>query len=203
MLSVQQIAEEIANREGGHVTDPDDPGGATNYGITPATWQRHGRDLTGDHRIPDADVMKISRADAVTMMIAQYFQTPRIGQLPVVLHPAMFDMQVNAGSNAVRLLQRLLTDLGYPLQADGVIGPATVHAAQAAFADFPARLADVYGIARRDYYYALGDARPASRKYARRRDGGKGGWITRAERFISPPFHLTDVQHRERTKAWG
>jgi lysozyme family protein len=203
MLSVHQIAEEIVSREGGYVNDPDDPGGATKYGITLATWQRHGRDLTGNGRITAADVMEISRADAVAIMVAQYFHAPRIDQLPQVLQPSVFDMQVNAGGNAVKILQRLLTHLGYPLKDDGVIGPATIRAAHAAYADIPARLADAYGIARRDYYYALGDARPASRKYARRRDGGKGGWITRAEQFISPPFHLTEAQHRERTKAWG
>jgi hypothetical protein len=64
-------------------------------------------------------------------------------------------------------------------------------------------LADAYGIARRNYYYRLADGRPQSRKYARRRDGGKGGWIRRAEEFLSPRFHLTDAEHRERTAAWG
>ena len=51
--------------------------------------------------------------------------------------------------------------------------------------------------------YAIADARPASRKYARRKDGGKGGWITRAEEFISPKYHLTAAQHRERTARWA
>ena len=203
MLSVQQIAADIVSREGGYVNDPDDPGGATKYGITLATWRRHGHDLTGDRRITGADVMQISRADAVAIMIEHYFHAPRISALPEVLQASVFDMQVNAGSNAVKILQRLLGHLGYPLQDDGRIGPATIRAAHAAHADIPARLADAYGIARRDYYYALGDARPASRKYARRRDGGKGGWITRAEQFITPAFHLTAAQHHERTKAWG
>ena len=34
-------------------------------------------------------------------------------------------------------------------------------------------------------------------------DGGKGGWIVRAEEFISAHFHLTRAQHDERTRAWG
>ena len=50
-----------------------------------------------------------------------------------------------------------------------------------------------------DHYFR----RPASRKYARRKDGGKGGWILRAEDFISPRWHLTDAQHRERTARWA
>ncbi|MEM6340440.1 MAG: glycosyl hydrolase 108 family protein, partial [Pseudomonadota bacterium] len=32
MQSVRQIAKEIVAREGGYVDDPDDPGGATNFG---------------------------------------------------------------------------------------------------------------------------------------------------------------------------
>jgi hypothetical protein len=64
-------------------------------------------------------------------------------------------------------------------------------------------LVDHYGIARREFYYGLADARPASRKYARRKDGGKGGWITRAEAFISPALRLTDAQHQARVAAWN
>ena len=46
-------------------------------------------------------------------------------------------------------------------------------------------------MARREVYYQLADARPASRKYALRRDGGKGGWITRAEVFLPPALQGT------------
>jgi hypothetical protein len=67
----------------------------------------------------------------------------------------------------------------------------------------PNHLVDAYGIARRNYYYRIGDQRPASRKYARRQDGGKGGWITRAEEFIADRFHLTRAQHAARVAAWG
>jgi hypothetical protein len=84
---------------------------------------------------------------------------------------------------------------------DGVIGPRTRRRRR------PCRRArahrDAYGIARRNYYYALADRRPASRKYARRRDGGKGGWIVRAEEFISPRWHLTEAEHRARVASWG
>ncbi|TMV77051.1 peptidoglycan-binding protein, partial [Thioclava sp. BHET1] len=52
-------------------------------------------------------------------------------------------------------------------------------------------------------YYALADARPASRKYARSRSGGKGGWILRAEEFISSRYRLTAAEHRERCRAWA
>ena len=34
MPTVDSIAEAIIAREGGFVNDPDDPGGATNFGVT-------------------------------------------------------------------------------------------------------------------------------------------------------------------------
>jgi len=112
-------------------------------------------------------------------------------------------MYVNAGANAVKILQRLFNAMRIDVAVDGVIGPQTVGGARQAIEAAPDHLVDAYGIARRNYYYGLADARAASRKYARRRDGGKGGWILRAETFIAPKYHLTDAQHTQRIAAWG
>lgn len=203
MLSVKDIAEEIVAREGGFVNDPDDPGGATNHGVTIGTLRRLGIDVNRDTRIDVGDVRALTRAQAVEIYVEHYFTRPGIAALPEVLQASVFDMYVNAGANAVKVLQRLLTQMGYPCDPDGQIGPQTIRAAQMAYEAAPTHLADAYGIARRNYYYAIADGRPASRKYARRRDGGKGGWITRAEEFISPKYHLTDAQHRARVASWG
>jgi lysozyme family protein len=203
MTTVRAIAEEIVAREGGFVNDPDDPGGATNHGVTIHTLRRLGIDVTGDSRIDVADVRALTRAQAVEIYVDHYFTRPGIGGLPEVLQASVFDMYVNAGANAVKILQRLMTQMGYPCDPDGQIGPQTIRAAQAAYEAAPGHLADAYGIARRNYYYALADARPQSRKFARRRDGGKGGWILRAEEFISPRYHLTEAEHRARVAKWG
>ena len=93
--------------------------------------------------------------------------------------------------------------MGFDIAVDGTIGPQTIAASQAAYAQAPDHLVDAYGIARRNFYYRLAARRPASRRYATRRDGGKGGWILRAEEFISPRYHLTDAEHRARVAAWG
>ncbi len=203
MHSVTEIAREIVAREGGYVNDPDDPGGATKYGVTIHTMRRLGLDLTGDGRVTEADVRRLTREKAVAIFVEHYFRRPRIADLPEALQPPVFDMYVNAGASAVKILQRLLNEMGHDLADDGVIGPRTIATAHRAAEEAPDLIADAYGIARRNYYYALADARPASRKYASRRDGGKGGWITRAEAFISPRFHLSEAEHRARTASWG
>jgi lysozyme family protein len=203
MLNVRQIATEIVAREGGFVNDPDDPGGATNHGVTIHTLRRLGLDVNRDGKIDVADVKALTRAQAVEIYLEHYHKRPGIAALPEPLQASVFDMYVNAGGNAVKILQRLLTDMGHPCDPDGMIGPQTIRAAQMAYDAAPTHLADAYGIARRNYYYALADSRPASRKFARRRDGGKGGWITRAEEFIAPKYHLTEAQHRARVAKWG
>jgi lysozyme family protein len=203
MRSVESIAAEIVRREGGYVDDPDDPGGATNHGVTIHTMRRLGLDLSGDGAVDARDVRALGPDQAAAIYVRHYYERPRLDLLPEPLQASVFDMQVNAGSNAVRILQRLLAAFGLAVEPDGEVGPRTARAAAAAMALAPDHLVDAYGIERRNYYYRIGDARPASRKYARRRDGGKGGWIVRAEEFIAPRFHLSAAEHAARVRAWG
>ncbi len=201
-LDVRHMAEEIVAREGGYVNDPDDPGGATKFGVTIHTMRRLGLDLTGDGRVDAEDVRRISRGQAVEIFLTHYFLRPRIAELPEALQASVFDMYVNAGSNAVKILQRLLRQMGETVSVDGAIGPRTIAATARAYANAPNHMADAYGIARRNYYFRLADQRPASRKYARTRAGGKGGWIKRAEEFISRRYHLTEAEFDARVAAW-
>ena len=203
MQDVRRLAEEIVAREGGFVNDPDDPGGATNFGVTIHTMRRLGIDLDGNGVIDEADVRALSRARAVDIFIEQYYHRPGIDRLPGMLRASVFDMQVNAGANAVRILQGLLREMGQAVAVDGVIGPQTVAAAEAAARAAPDHIADAYGIARRNYYLRLADARPPLRKFARTRAGGKGGWIRRAEEFIAPRYHLSDAEFQQRVAAWS
>ena len=200
---IEQITAEIISREGGYVNDPDDPGGPTKYGVTLATARQHNLDKDGDGWVTAEDVKRLTKADAKRIFIHSYFRKPKIDKLPKALHPTVFDMQVNAGANAIKILQRLLAKFDQPVNVDGALGPQSIGAVKAAHEAAGALFVDAYGIARRNYYLALGDAKPGLRKFARTRAGGKGGWITRAEEFISPRFHLSDADFRKRTAQWA
>lgn len=203
MQTVHEIAKDILAREGGYVDDPDDPGGATNHGVTVHTMRRLGLDLTADGTVDEKDVRVLKPDQALQIFIDHYFVDPGLGRLPAALQASVFDMYVNAGKNAIKVLQKLLNQMRIAVTVDGILGPQTVAGCTRAMAAAPRHFVDAYGIARRNYYYRLADHRSASRKYARRRDGGKGGWITRAEAFIAAKYHLSDQQHQDRTASWG
>lgn len=203
MKTVRSIAEDVVKREGGYVNDPDDPGGATNFGVTIHTMRRLGLDLDGDGYVGMSDVKLLTFKHAVDIFVEHYFEKPQINRLPEVLWSGVFDMQVNAGNNAIRVLQRLLIKMGLEVQVDGIIGPQTIKMVHQAFRTAPHHLADAYAIERRNYYYSLADQRPKSRKYAKRRNGGKGGWIVRAEEFMTPAYKLENEEQSERTKKWA
>ena len=165
--------------------------------------KRLGLDVTGEGEIDIGDVRALSREQAAEIFRKNYFEDTGVSRLPPSIQPSVLDMYVNSGSNAVRILQELLIEMGIDVAVDGAIGPQTVGACERALALAPEHLVDAYGIARRNYYYRIADARPQLRKFARRRDGGKGGWIKRAEEFISTRFHLSDADHKRRVAAWA
>jgi lysozyme family protein len=199
MASVREIAREIVAREGGYVNDPDDPGGATKYGVTIHTLRRLGIDRDGDGDVDIQDIKLLTVDDAVDIFLEHYFERTNVHLLPEALQATVFDMYVNAGGNAIKILQRLLAQFRRPVNVDGALGPRTASAVEAVWNDY---FVDAYGIARRNYYFELADRRTASRKYARTKNGGKGGWIRRAEEFISPQYHLTSEQFTARVAKW-
>ncbi len=201
--TVDKLIDDVLRHEGGYVNDPDDPGGATNYGVTIHTMRRFGLDVTGDGVVDIRDVKSLTEDDARRVYKLEYFEKPRIGELPEVLQPSVFDMYVNSGGNAIKILQRTLSKMGYPLDDDGALGPKSIGAANDAVKEHGEIVNDVYSIERRNYYFKLADNRPASRKYAKTRAGGKGGWIKRAEEFMRPKFRLSDREFKDRVAKWG
>ena len=197
MHTIDDITDEIIEREGGFVNDPDDPGGATKYGVTIGTLQS----IRGKATV--ADVKALTEKEAADIFKRYYFERPKINQLPAALQATVYDMQVNAGSNAIKILQRLAAEFGVKLAVDGVLGPKSIGAIDRLHGKAGAHFVDAYGIARRNYYFRIGDRRPASRKYCVTRRGGKGGWITRAEEFIRAQYHLSQEDFEKRIATWG
>ena len=204
MRSVTDIADEIIAREGGFVDDPADPGGATNFGVTIHTMRRLGprprpRWRRGrDRRPPPHETSGARHLRGPLLPPPRHRAAPRGAAGFRLRH--VRERRRERRPHPPAAARRLRPPRPRRRRHRPPRPPPPPPPQQAAA---PAHLADAYGIARRNYYYALADRRPASRKYARRRDGGKGGWILRAEEFISPRWHLTDAQHRERTARWA
>lgn len=120
MNQAQAIALMI-QLEGGFVNNPRDPGGATKYGITQRTLDQMHAKLPG--RLP-ATVQQLTEDHAT--LIYQTVQWHEIAgdQLDPRLALVMLNSAINQGTpTAVEILQSLSG-----CYADGVLGPATLHA---------------------------------------------------------------------------
>jgi len=150
------------NHEGGFSNDPDDPGGATNKGITLAVAQRHGIGTVDDLRaITDEKVAEIYRAD--------YWKFDVINSQRVATK--LFDMAVNMGpKTAIRLAQRGLNDLHAGLKEDGVMGPKTSECINVTDSE---HMLTILCDESKRHYLDIVVSRPKSMKYL-------GGWLRRA-----------------------
>lgn len=109
--------------EGGYVNHPQDPGGATNQGVTQRVYDDY-RKTMGTK--PQA-VKLLTNAERDSIYRMRYWALIKGDSLPAGVSYVVFDGAVNSGvSQSVKWLQRAL---GVP--ADGVIGPQTINAARA------------------------------------------------------------------------
>jgi lysozyme family protein len=120
------VLPKVLKHEGGFVNHPDDPGGATNKGVTIGTLKRLGIDVDDDGDSDIADLKKLRDADVARVYRLFYWDAVRADALPAGLDYAMFDFAVNSGpARAAQHLQRILG-----VEADGDIGPATLAAVE-------------------------------------------------------------------------
>ena len=110
--------------EGGYVDDPADPGGATNMGITLATY----REWSDEPNLGDAQVEDMTLKTARAIYRSLYWNPLRADALPPGVDLSVFDMGVNTGIwCSAKLLQQALGFTGD--EVDGSIGPDTLAAA--------------------------------------------------------------------------
>jgi lysozyme family protein len=135
-LSRERI-DALIEREGGDkYTDlPADRGGPTRWGITQTTARAFG--YVGEMR-------DLARSTAEAIYLQRYWTGPRFADIDPISYPLagkLWDIGVNMGPGvAATFLQRALNVLNrqgadYPdIEADGRIGPMTLHALRALLA---------------------------------------------------------------------
>lgn len=180
----------MIQNEGGYVNHPNDPGGATNYGVSLRTLKALGDedfDLDEDGDIDADDIRAMSLADAKAFYHRYFWDnvryTDRNGRECYVYESMydeevaikIFDMSVNMGhKQAVKIVQRTINlDISsvYHLSADGVIGEKTMTLLQQEddTETFLRRLQSEFA----RFYYQLADKKPARAVFLL-------GWLRRA-----------------------
>ena len=129
---IEELIDELIDREGGYVSHPADRGGPTCFGITEAVARAQG--YAGPMR-------DLPRDEAAAIYRRLYWVRPGFDQIASVapaLASELFDTGVNMGPGvAATFLQRALTALNrdgqdYPdLLPDGRMGPTTIAALKA------------------------------------------------------------------------
>ena len=110
----------VLTHEGGYVNDPQDPGGATNRGVTQRVYDI----WRADHQLPIRSVRHITPAEVFAVYKRGYWDRIRADELPSGLDYCLFDLAVNSGPDrAIRFLQEALL-----VDVDGKLGPQTMGA---------------------------------------------------------------------------
>lgn len=123
----QTCLPRILRSEGGYVDDPQDPGGATNLGVTLATARAFKLDMDGDGDVDKADVRALNPAAVAPVYHRGYWLASSADICGTGLDYIVFDCAVNQGvGRAVRWLQTVAK-----VTPDGMVGPTSSKAIQA------------------------------------------------------------------------
>lgn len=165
--------------EGGFVNDPDDPGGATNFGVSLRFVKNELEgtkigdiefDLSGDGKVNADDIKNITREMAIAVYFKAFWDR-RYEELSDPLGGKYFDLSVNMGKGqATKLVQRACKAVGKPVDVDGGLGPQTMAALKAAnqLCVLAALRSEAAG-----FYRVLIAKKPVNKKF-------ENGWLKRA-----------------------
>lgn len=128
MADVKILAPFILKWEGGFVNDPVDRGGATNKGVTIATWRQVGYDKDGDGDIDVDDLRLLTQDDAVKRVLKpHYWDRWRADEIrSQSVANILVDWVWGSGAHGIKIPQRVLG-----VAQDGIVGPKTLAALNA------------------------------------------------------------------------
>lgn len=149
----------ILKWEGGFVNDPNDSGGATNKGVTLATFRKYkGASVTVD------DLKAITDEDWDAIFKTMYWDNCKADEInSQAVANLIVDWYWMSGTNAIKYVQRLIG-----ADEDGIVGKQTLSRLNA---KGDGLVLDIYNC-RKDFYHRIVASRPSQKRFLR-------GWINR------------------------
>ena len=165
MADVKKLAPFILKWEGGFVNDPDDLGGATNMGVTMATYKVYCKRKGRPEPAID-DLKHLSNDEWIDILKSLYWDKWKADQIKSQsVANILVDWVWASGNYGIKIPQELLG-----VTADGIVGKNTL----AAVNNYPSQheLFDKIRQARLDHIDRICKSRPVNEKYRR-------GWCNR------------------------
>lgn len=177
MSTFENSINTILKHEGGYVNDPNDPGGATNYGVSLRTLKEYGLefDIDNDGDVDVDDIKKLPVDDAKEFYKKYFWDKNKYDLfLNQDIATKVFDMCVNMGAKRAHIILQKAANLCSMnpdgLIVDGNLGPKTFKYVNGLD---KTRLMQFIREEARDFYLTLIEKNSKLSKF-------KNGWLKRA-----------------------
>ena len=121
MAEFNTAIDYVLANEGGYVSNPNDNGGATNFGVTIPMLTRYRK-----KPVNYADIQSLSQIEAKRLYELFFWDRLHISGLKQPIATAILDTAINQGqATAIKLAQHCLGSTIFP---DGILGPESLDA---------------------------------------------------------------------------